>query len=689
MADAGGIQHSYRAFISYAHADERAVGRLHRALERYSVPRALVGREGLFGAVPRRVAPIFRDRDELAASGSLSGRLEDSLAASMFLIVACSPASAQSRWVATEIETFLRLRGADRILAIIVGGALEAPVETLFPPPLAALSPIAADARVGKDGERTAFLKLTAGLLGVGLDDLVQRDSQRRVRQAGLLAGGSTALAAGMAALALVAVGAQREAERQRDAAEGLIEFMLTDLRSKLEPVGRLDVLDSVGERALAYYQGQRRTVRNPESLGRRSRALLLIGEVASERGNVAESLAAFREAAETTKALMQADPGNGDRIYDHNAATFWVGYVAWQQRDLASARTAFEENLALTTRLEALDPANMEWRREHALSHTNLGVLALDEGRAEAALPLLAEGRRITLAVEPRDRDVERDVANTDGWIANGLLVLGRLTEGEGVRLRQIARNRSLDPEGRDLQIQRDIAVAYGQLGDFAESRGDLRSALDHRTTAGGIWRKLLAGDPQNAFWRQQALNGLLSDMRLQRELGREDVARTALAAVLAEARALREMDPENREWLWTSIAQAFADAASMAQTPEERAALLPEIDSILALELPASLGRAETIARARLWMARARLVPAGEREAAWQEAGQILEKAALPGPRARLLQATVAYCLGRSAESRAILGEVSRTEYRPPSMTRLSRDLATGTRLSCAQAP
>ena len=32
---------------------------------------------------------------------------------------------------------------------------------------------------------------------------------------------------------------------------------MLGDLRDKLEPLGRLDVLDAVGARALAYYEKQ------------------------------------------------------------------------------------------------------------------------------------------------------------------------------------------------------------------------------------------------------------------------------------------------------------------------------------------------------------------------------------------------------------------------------------------------
>ena len=47
--------------------------------------------------------------------------------------------------------------------------------------------------------------------------------------------------------LAVVAFEARDEARDQRREAEGLVGFMLGDLREKLEPLGRLDALDSVG----------------------------------------------------------------------------------------------------------------------------------------------------------------------------------------------------------------------------------------------------------------------------------------------------------------------------------------------------------------------------------------------------------------------------------------------------------
>jgi len=55
----------YRAFISYSHRDEKWAAWLHSALETYRIPKSLVGSETSFGVVPARLAPVFRDRDEL------------------------------------------------------------------------------------------------------------------------------------------------------------------------------------------------------------------------------------------------------------------------------------------------------------------------------------------------------------------------------------------------------------------------------------------------------------------------------------------------------------------------------------------------------------------------------------------------------------------------------------------------
>lgn len=258
MQDAGTGEAHYRAFVSYSHRDQAFGRRLHRRLERYAVPRRLVGRLTPRGPTPKRVAPVFRDREELSAAHDLSAEIREALASSGALIVVCTPNAAASPWVAREIELFRELHPDRPVLAALAAGE---PVQA-FPRSLtvaggAPVEPLAADFRREGDGARLALLKLVAGVLGVRLDELVQRDAQRRLRGVMAVTGAAVAGAVAMSGLTTYALVARAEAQRQRAEAEALVEFMLTDLRDRLKGVGRLDVLTAVNERTLAYYRDQ------------------------------------------------------------------------------------------------------------------------------------------------------------------------------------------------------------------------------------------------------------------------------------------------------------------------------------------------------------------------------------------------------------------------------------------------
>src|SRR5688572_9348213 len=96
----------YRAFISYSHRDETWAAWLHRALETYRIPKSLVGQATATGSIPARLAPVFRDREELPTATDLGNILTQALRDSAFQIVICSPAAARSRWVNEEVLTF-------------------------------------------------------------------------------------------------------------------------------------------------------------------------------------------------------------------------------------------------------------------------------------------------------------------------------------------------------------------------------------------------------------------------------------------------------------------------------------------------------------------------------------------------------------------------------------------------------
>jgi hypothetical protein len=189
-------QFKYWAFISYSHADEEWAKWLHQSIETYRVPRKLVGRETANGALPKKLFPVFRDRDELPGASDLGGKIQEALTTSRSLIVICSPKSAVSKWVNEEVKAYKTLGRSDRVLCLMIDGEPNAAPDSglleCFPRAVRfqvdahgeiieePAEPIAADARPGKDGKTNALFKLLSGMMGVGYDELRQREKQRQ-----------------------------------------------------------------------------------------------------------------------------------------------------------------------------------------------------------------------------------------------------------------------------------------------------------------------------------------------------------------------------------------------------------------------------------------------------------------------------------------------------------------------------
>lgn len=569
------VSGEYRAFISYSHADKVVARRLHHALEHFRIPKRLIGRETAIGPVPHRLAPIFLDRSELPASGHLSSELEAALRASRFLIPICSPNAVGSRWVAKEIEAFRAIHGAERILPLIAEG--RAP--DCFPAPLKAdgAEPVAADMRPTADGWRAAVLKLAAGLLGVPYDELAQREAAERTRRARLVAGGSSTLAIAMAALALVAVDARREAEAQRTEAEGLVEYMLTDLRRKLEPVGRLEVLDGVGQRALSYYAEQDAGEMDADGLGRRARAQHLVGEVSDLRGDGRAALAAFTEAAKTTAELLARDPDNPDRIFDHAQSVFWVAIAERQRFNVAATEARLREYRELTARLAPMDPKNALWQSERASGHLNLGVHLLETGRLEEAAAEFALALPIQEALAraaPDDRQAQIYLGTAHAWTADAAYHRGRLDEAEAARRREVAIYRQLlARDDEDAGARDQLHVATFQLGTIALARRELSSANTHATEALRLATTVAEGDPANEDY---AVNEGHAQLLLRRiagtQSGRLDAG--AIEAIAREAEARNPPDlSKRRVALLACSARAWAAEAHLAAGNTEAA--------------------------------------------------------------------------------------------------------------------
>lgn len=503
----------YSAFISYSHADIRFARHLQRRLETYRLPRRIVQDARAGREAGRRLKPVFRDVDELTAAPDLTAAVRQAIAEADYLIVICSPAAAASLWVGREVELFRVLNGDERILTALVQGTAE----TAFHPALRggpagpALHPLAADFRPGGPDREAALLKLVAPLAGVRLDALVQRDAQRRIRQLGVIAGASVAGMAIMGLLTVAAVNGRAAAERERTKSESLVDFMITDLRKKLKPVGRLDLLSAVNSGATRDYRNEDISHLPDTALQQRAKLLQAMGEDNEKRGQLDQARTEFEEARRTTAALLAARPSDPKRIFAQGQSEYWVGFINWRLGDGVRARAGFEAYDALAQNLLRPDPANPDWRMEAGYAQSNLGMLAMrqagDLAGAEQHFTRALEDFRKVAAAKPGDRDTQGEIADGLAWLADSQRLQGDFA---GALANRSAERRMLttllaqDP--RDAEVKVSLLGNELALARLAAAQGRFSEALQRLDRGHAAAANLARADPENRDISQQA---------------------------------------------------------------------------------------------------------------------------------------------------------------------------------------
>lgn len=594
----------YWAFISYSHADERWASWLHRALERYRVPRRLVGRSTPGGAVPARLFPVFRDRDELAGSSALGPELRKALQQSRYLIVIASPHAARSRWVAEEIAYFKSLGRADRVLALIVSGEPHAadPARECFPPPLrlqvdaaGALTdipsePIAADARPGGDGRGNATLKLIAGVLGVAFDELRRRELQARNRRLAFAAGLAGAVSAVTIALAIQAWHARNDALRRQQQAEDLLQFMLGDLRDKLEPIGKLSILDAVGAKAIAYFATLDPADVTDGALSSRATALRQIGEVRVKQGDLAGASEAFAQALRLDEELVSRHPTDTRSWFNVGESQHYVGYAHYVKGEMDLARPWFVRHVRTAERLLALEPDEPKWINKWVEVHNNLGALEIGSGQFDAAAVAFGKAlarQEALVAADPDNRDYLISLAAIHSWLwsletqrRNFDRALAQAERQSELRRRLVA----LEPDNAG--YRKDLAAAnlttlYSEshLRPVAADAPVLRETLT-------LTAELLRLDGDNIEYARNRVVALNYLVDAELASGRTDVAGAAVAELLALARSTYQRAPANASVI-DDLLGVLAQAAKVAWLAQDSASAVAHLREAEALPL------------------------------------------------------------------------------------------------------
>jgi tetratricopeptide (TPR) repeat protein len=157
---------------------------------------------------------------------------------------------------------------------------------------------------------------------------------------------------------------AERIAVARQAQAERLVGFMLGDLRDRLTPLGRLDLLDAVGDRALGYFAAVPESELSAEELYRRVEALQMIGQVRVDQGRLPEASALFAQAVAAGERLAARGPLRPEWRLAVAHAHFWAGSAEYRRGDVAAAAAHFEPFVRVSEALVAGNPDSASYRR-------------------------------------------------------------------------------------------------------------------------------------------------------------------------------------------------------------------------------------------------------------------------------------------------------------------------------------
>lgn len=622
---------AYRAFISYSHRDRAWGDWLHKALETYRVPARLVGKVTAHGTIPRRLNPIFRDREEFASATDLGRKVDSALGQSENLIVICSPASAGSRWVNEEVLAYKRMGRADRIFCLIVGGepnASDMPgreAEECFCPALRFAAdaggpaiaepaePIAADARPGKDGKGNAKLKLIAGMLDVGFDALKQREQRRQLQRMTAITAMAVCVMAVTIVLAIAAliarhdaviaqhksVIAEQAAERRQKQAEGLVGFMLGDLSDKLDQVHRLDIMQAVDDKAMAYFNSLPAADATDAALEMRVKALDKVGLAMTEaNGQLAAAAKAYRSAAILAAELARRAPGDESREVALGESVNMVGMAYWQEGDLThalrnwesastlfgkahatapsdskatsdlasvrsnighilesrgdftGAQTEYEASLKLYQSLAARSPANTDWQSDMSWGWDNLGKLALERGQLDQAIAAYLSEHRIkaVLAKDAGNHNAQADFLVSNAILGRTLAWCGNLELGLRYTEEAVAETKALLAFSSSTDWQEDFALYSQQAGALLRQYKESSQAADADHEAIRTLESLLDKDPISSDFQRELSQAQLENARLLISQGNTAAAASTTQSALDAVEKLRVKAPEDR---------------------------------------------------------------------------------------------------------------------------------------------
>lgn len=337
-----------------------------------------------------------------------------------------------------------------------------------------------------------------------------------------------------------------------RNEAEDLMGFMLGDLKDKLKPVGKLDILAAVANKTITYYRHQSADA-SDEDRRKRAQALFNVAEVLVLQGNLDGALDAYRAALEIRERLAAVPTAYSDQL-DAAVTHFKVGEALDARADTKGALAEHKAGLGFAERAAAGEPGVLEPQFQVSIAHNNLADVELEQGDVTRALADIQVSQALS------DKLINAEPTNPRWLRARAVVAfkLGLALSAKGDLTNALAANNeakallekvtTLAPD--NMAWRADLGNAYGRVGDVLQRQGKLTEALAEYRSGLALVEQMASHDPMNTDWQR---NLVIVHNSIGEALAVGDDHKGALGEFRASRAILESLvarDPANAQW-------------------------------------------------------------------------------------------------------------------------------------------
>jgi eukaryotic-like serine/threonine-protein kinase len=408
---------------------------------------------------------------------------------------------------------------------------------------------------------------------------------------------GLSALTGFSVAQAWRAEAAEKVAQQRSTQADDLLGYMLGELADKLRPVGRLELLASVGAKARDHLAATTADAHeDAQARLQRARALTVLGEVAVAKRELNEALVPLADA----RRLLAGEPPETGLATDwHKAqglAAFWEGHAHYVLRNFTNARTSMQDYQDASERWLQLAPSDAQALVEASAAQANLGILLLETGQLESAtVKLQGSINRLMQAMQRGGTDLAlaSDLANRQSWLGQAWLWQGEFVQARdhyaqalsGIEKVRLKAPRDLDWMELEAAARLALARALIRLQATAHAAAELG-------LADKLFRELLKQDGSRRSWRGELSNVSLELNDLQPassparlRLGRQLLAETKSLVANRQRSGISRLFPTYAQ-AGLQLAETLSAQGYAAEAQEVLAGMLAQTEQALGMQ-------------------------------------------------------------------------------------------------------